>query len=120
MLGAAILSGLITWLFYAAVLVNPLRHRSFLAATWLQIQAINHIYDVEGGGWQVFYPWIYLRNVSAYGILAMLLVVPGVTYLRSCGGSRSSGWWHWSGCFLLLALRRHLTRRCATSLSWRR
>lgn len=106
MLGAAILSGLITWLFYAAVLVNPFATDPFWLRPWLQIQAINHIYDVEGGGWQVFYPWIYLRNVSAYGILAMLLVVPGVVlaFLRGQSVERLVAlvW-----LFLLLAL--HLT-----------
>jgi hypothetical protein len=76
--GAAVLSGVLTWLFYGAVLANPFAADPLWIRPWLQIQAISHIYDVEGGGWQVFYPWIYLRNVSAYGILAMLLVLPGL------------------------------------------
>jgi hypothetical protein len=76
--GAALLSGVLTWLFYGAVLANPFDADPLWLRPWLQIQAISHIYDVEGGGWQVFYPWIYLRNVSAYGILAMLLVLPGL------------------------------------------
>lgn len=106
MSGAAILSGLLTWLFYAAVLVNPFAADPFWLRPWLQIQAINHIYDVEGGGWQVFYPWIYLRNVSAYGVLAMLLVIPGVVlaFLRGQSVERlvAMVW-----LFLLAAL--HLT-----------
>ncbi len=87
LLAAAMLSGALTWIVYALVLKGPYGHEAFLLRPWLQIEAINENYQVEGGGWQVFYPWIYLRNLWAYGILAVLLVLPGVFFALLRGSS---------------------------------
>ena len=74
---AAIASGAITWLGYALVLGESLAATPFW---WRPIEAARLIsthYDSDGGTGAIFYPWIYLRNLWAYGILAATLVIPG-------------------------------------------
>lgn len=74
---AALLSGAITWVAYALVLSDSLASTPFW---WRPIEAARLIsthYDSDGGTAAVFYPWIYLRNFWAYGILAAALIVPG-------------------------------------------
>lgn len=75
---AALLSGLITWIGYGLALYPGLGAEPLWLRPWLQMTLISSNYDSVGGAWQAFYPWIYVQNLWAYGILAMLLVLPGL------------------------------------------
>jgi hypothetical protein len=84
---AALLSGCLTWLIYAAVLADAMPGTPFWLRPLELVVKLSSYYDSEGGVAQVFYPWIYLRNLSAYGILAMALLLPGL-YLSLRHGDR--------------------------------
>lgn len=74
---AALVSVVIAWLIYSWVLLESFGPHPFLLGPLLQYQGI--LENVQQGGplEQTFYPWLYLRNLSAYGFLAMALVLPG-------------------------------------------
>jgi hypothetical protein len=84
---AAVVSGALTWMIYAAALSTPFGAEPFWLRPWLQVAAINANYAAEGGPWVVFSPWIYLENLWAYGILAMLLILPAVILALRSGTS---------------------------------
>lgn len=74
---AAVLSGAMTWVAYAQVLGGSLGTTPFW---WRPVEAarlIATLYDSDGGMAANFYPWIYLRNLWAYGVLAATLAIPG-------------------------------------------
>lgn len=78
MVAAAILSGLITWVVYGYFLESVLASTPLLMRPIVQISTISSMYAPEGDARNIFYQWLYLRNLSAYGVLAMALVIPGV------------------------------------------
>jgi hypothetical protein len=76
--GAAALSALITWIVYGYFLESVLATTPLLLRPFVQISTISDMYAAEGGARVVFYQWLYLRNLSAYGLLAMALIIPGI------------------------------------------
>lgn len=70
---AALTSGLLTWCAYAQVMAPAFPEIAFWERPALQIKLISEFNQPDS-----FYQWVYLRNLSAYGILAMCLLVPGV------------------------------------------
>lgn len=82
--GGAALSGIVTWLLYAWSLQG-----SFVdAPLWLRpyLQITQFVEYFRGGGplREIIYQWVYLRNLSAYGIAAMVFVAPAlILALRS-------------------------------------
>lgn len=84
---AALISGCLTWLIYASVLADAMPGVPFGLRPLKLIALVSGYYESEGGAAQVFYPWTYLRNLSAYGILAAALLLPGV-YLSVRYGDR--------------------------------
>ncbi len=74
----AVLSGVIAWLAYALVLSSMFADVAFLLRPLHQIGYISTQYESEGDIALLMDPWIYLRNIPAYGLLAALLVVPGL------------------------------------------
>ena len=75
---AAAMSGVVTWLVYASLLAATYPDSAFWMRPWLQMTSVIHRFDAEGPLREVFYQWIYLRNLSAYGLLAMALLLPGL------------------------------------------
>ena len=75
---AAAVSGVITWLVYASLLAAVYPDSAFWMRPWLQMTSVIHRFDAEGPLREVFYQWIYLRNLSAYGWLAMAFLLPGL------------------------------------------
>jgi hypothetical protein len=67
----------LAWLVYSWVLIGSFGEQPFLLGPWLQYQGI--LANVERGGdlAQTFPPTLYLRNLSAFGYLAMTLALPG-------------------------------------------
>lgn len=84
---AALASGAVTFLTYSILLAPSAPDTVFWARPFKVMQVVAQLYDAEGGATQVFYRWLYLRNLSAYGIVAVLLLPPGL-YLSWRSGSR--------------------------------
>ena len=87
LLSAAALSGVITWLGYGLALAPGLGSEPLWLRPWLQMTLISTNYAAEGGAWQAFYPWVYAQNLWAYGILAMMLLLPGLVLALWRGSS---------------------------------
>lgn len=70
--GGAFLSGLITWLVLSAVLgkVFGFGEIPFLLRPWAQIHTVTM--QTHEAPW-----WIYIRNAPSFGLLTMILLVPG-------------------------------------------
>ncbi len=88
MLGGAALSGILYWLIMAMVLGRNFPGRPpFLLRPYLQIQQVMTQYE----GTPVRFPvWVYVRNLPFYGLLNLVLLVPGlVLCLRRDRFSRS-------------------------------
>lgn len=75
---AAATSGIITWFAYGAALAPGFGNEPLWLRPWLQISLVSSNYASEGGAWAAFYPWVYVQNLWAYGILTMMLIVPGL------------------------------------------
>ncbi len=75
---AVMLTGAITWSLYGAALAGSFPQTPWILRPWQQIQLIVGIYQREGPLRDIFYQWVYLRNMSAYGVLATALIIPGL------------------------------------------
>ena len=75
---AAAVSGAIAWLGYASVLGSAFPDAPFLLRPVQQIGYISTQYETEGNIALVMDPWIYWRNIPAYGLAAVLLLLPGL------------------------------------------
>mgnify|MGYP000962731432 CR=1 FL=1 len=81
---AALASALIAWLVYSWVLRYAFGEHPLLLGPWLQYRGVVEYAQKTGPIDQTFSPWLYARNLSAYGYLAMSLALPGlVLCLRS-------------------------------------
>ena len=81
--GGAVTSGLVAWLVYAIVLANWAPQVPAWLRPYRNLQYLAHQYD----GTEIqFPPWIYIRNLWAYGRVTTLLLIPGV--VLSLTGSR--------------------------------
>jgi len=76
-LGAAV-SGLIFWFAYALVLAGSFPEVALPLRPLQQMRAVVAAFQQEGPIASIIYQWVYLKNLSIYGILAMALVLPGV------------------------------------------
>lgn len=75
--GGSVCSACLFWIVSGLVLALWMPDRNFLVRPALQLQEYLQQAQVQGAPL-----WVYARNVWAYGILAMLLVVPGLVSLR--------------------------------------
>lgn len=107
--GAAFGSGVLTWLGYGLALSSEFPD---IPWWWLPVvQAVNVVnyYSPAGLAETLFYPWVYLRNLPAYGILAACLVLPGVALALHAGTRRMVGiagvWLLLASCVALLGTR---------------
>lgn len=75
---AGALSGLIFWLAYGLVLKSSFPDVPWLLRPLHQMQTVVAAFQVEGPITEIIYQWVYLRNLSIYGMLAMTLVLPGI------------------------------------------
>lgn len=97
--GAAAIAGVLCWLVYAAFAAARFPEIPLLLRPFAIIDDIGNGYAGLGELSEIFYPWVYLRNVSAYGILAMTLVVPGLVVAWRAGDTESR---QLALCWLLL------------------
>tara|TARA_R110002072_G_scaffold6364_8_gene37613 strand:- start:10082 stop:11866 length:1785 start_codon:yes stop_codon:yes gene_type:complete len=68
-----IISGIITWLVLATVLNAEYSDINFLLGPYKQLEFLIQY----AGGRTEFPAWVFLRNFPAYGILTVLLLIPG-------------------------------------------
>lgn len=79
--GAALASACVAWLGYAWVLASSFPDSFWLIRPWLQAQTITRLYEDGAGSISaMFYQRVYLRNLHAYGVLAMALIAPGLWF----------------------------------------
>jgi hypothetical protein len=76
--GAALLSGVLSFFAYASVLQSVYPEAGFLERPFLQAWSIADNISRATGAEGFYYPWVYLRNFWVFGILAMVLVLPGL------------------------------------------
>jgi hypothetical protein len=81
--------GVITWCVYAWTLMNSFDDTQFLLGPWVQILKVAEHVNLAGPVEQTMYRALYFRNLSAYGFLAMALVLPGL-FLSFTRGARLS------------------------------
>jgi len=74
----AIISGALCWIAYSLVLESSFPGVSFWLRPWAQAVATANFVTNSGSARESFDQLLYFRNLSAYGILAMALVVPGL------------------------------------------
>jgi hypothetical protein len=87
--GTTVIAGALCWLVYAAFSAARFPEIPFLLRPLAIIGTIANVYEGPGEPSDAGYPWVYLRNVSAYGILAMTLVLPGLVLAWRAGDSAS-------------------------------
>jgi hypothetical protein len=75
---SAIAGGIVCWLTYAALMAERFPHTPFLLRPLEIVHSVSLLYLHEGEPRDVFYQAIYLRNLSAYGLAAVPLVLPGL------------------------------------------
>lgn len=75
---AAVVSAAVVWVGYALVLGSTFPDAHFLMRPLEQINYISTQYEREQAIDLIMDPWIYARNAFAYGLLASLLVLPGL------------------------------------------
>lgn len=79
LLGSASASAIIVWVGYAWALSSTFPDHSFFVRPWIQAQTVLEIYTAaEGPIAGMFYQWVYLKNISAYGLMASIVLVPGL------------------------------------------
>lgn len=98
---AAVVAGAFCWAVYGAMSAARFPEIPWLLRPLEVIDEIANGYEVLGvrSVTELFYPWLYLRNVSAYGILAMTLVLPGLVLAWRAGSIESR---QLALCWLLL------------------
>jgi hypothetical protein len=75
--GAAV-SAMIFWVAYALVLADSFPDAGLLIRPLQQMRSVVAAFRQEGAISSIIYQWVYLKNLSIYGILAMSLVLPGI------------------------------------------
>jgi len=75
---AAFASGILTWMGYGLAPGGSFAAEPWWLRPWLQINGSAEHARKTGVG--AFYPWLYFRNLSAYGVLAMTLLLPGLIF----------------------------------------
>lgn len=75
---AAVVSAAVVWMGYALVLGGTFPDAHFLMRPLEQINYIATQYEGEQAIDLIMDPWIYARNAFAYGLVALLLVLPGL------------------------------------------
>lgn len=75
---AALLSGIMTWCLYAAVLSSTYPDSHWWIRPYLQAQAFVAGFQREGDIKDIIYQWVYLKNWTAYGVLAMSFALPAL------------------------------------------
>lgn len=75
---AAACSGVIFWVAFAAVLDTSFPDTPLLLRPLKQMNAVLAFFQNEGPISEIIYQWVYIRNLSIYGVLAMALVLPGI------------------------------------------
>ncbi len=75
--GAAV-SAVIFWIAFALVLANSFPDAGLLMRPLQEMRAVVAVFAEAGPISSTFYQWVYLKNLSNYGILAMALVLPGI------------------------------------------
>jgi hypothetical protein len=82
---AAITSGLIVWIAFAWALDSALADTPFWLRPWVQTVAVSDFFRAYGDLRDLFYQWVYLRNLWAFGVLTMILIVPGIYFCWKSG-----------------------------------
>lgn len=77
LLAAAAASGLLTWVVYAWAIVRNFGDVPFWWRPWELILLHTRVTAGEGTALETIHQGVYLHNLSAYGMLAMALVIPG-------------------------------------------
>lgn len=84
---AGAVSAIIAWCLYGYFLGGVYPGTAFLLRPIAQIAQVLGKYDSEGPVRIIFYQWMYFRNIPAYGILAMALILPGIYLSLRHGGT---------------------------------
>lgn len=104
---AALVSGILTWCLYAAVLSSTYPDSSWWTRPYLQAQAFVAGFQREGNISDIIYQWVYLKNWTAYGILAMCFVLPALVLSWRDGNSlQRAAVITWISIVVLMALIR--------------
>ncbi len=74
----ATLSGIFTFVIYSLVLADSFPGVTFWMRPWAQAVATSSYVSQGGETGAGFDQWIYIRNLSASGVLAMALILPGI------------------------------------------
>lgn len=88
LLAAATASALLAWLGYAWSLSRDFADVPFWWRPAELMLQLTRVYADEGGNLSAFFQGLYFRNLSAYGVLAMVLVVPGAALALVQGDAR--------------------------------
>ena len=99
LVASAVAAGAFCWVVYAAFSAARFPEVPFLLRPLAIIDEIGNAYEGYAELSEIFYSWVYLRNVSAYGILAMTLLLPGLVMAWRGG---STEWRQLALCWLLL------------------
>lgn len=75
---AATASGVLTWLCYAWSLSGSFVDTPWLLRPLVQTREFVANFQREGPIREIIWQWVYLRNLDAYGIAAMTLVLPAI------------------------------------------
>ncbi|GMU44567.1 MAG: hypothetical protein DYH17_14125 [Xanthomonadales bacterium PRO6] len=82
---AAAASAVLAWLAYALSLSGSFQNTPQLLRPLVQSRAFLAYFQQEGPITEIIWQWVYLRNLHAHGIAAMVLVLPAlVLALRHC------------------------------------
>lgn len=107
--GAALASGALTWLSYALALASRFPDDPWWSLPLVQAVNVVNQYAAPGVAESLFYPGVYLRNLPAYGILAVCLVLPGIALALHAGSRRlreiAGVWLLLAACVALLGTR---------------
>lgn len=82
---SAALSGAITWCLYAWILASSFPAVPYIWRPWAQAVLISEYFGQAGPISEMFYWWVYLRNLPAYGVLTMALIIPGLVLSLGAG-----------------------------------
>lgn len=75
---AAAASALVSWSIYASALATTFPEVAFWARPIELARAVSMLYLNEGPPREIFYQAVYFKNLWAYGLTAMALVLPGL------------------------------------------
>lgn len=85
---AALASAVLTWIAYSWVLRNSFGAHPLLLGPWLQFRGVLDYVQSGGDIAKIFNQWMYLRNLSAHGYLAVALALPGLFFCLRSGNIR--------------------------------